>query len=349
MRQIEIASVCQIAAEYEEEVNKEYLTSIKKGLNKFYKFLLTSHLPNSCILMGYVRAILSMLKTNGVLGNKSLLMIEPQEFEDVEKNSFFALRDYDLNMKIEIGKTTRLFHEWITYYLHYSDIRRYIYPKYLDKLSIKTCVYCNAEFISTCHLKKYDELGNAIKKANGEYEMDSKGRFELDHYWPKSKHPFLSISFFNLHPSCSSCNLWKDDGDIPFNLFTNISNAPSLFLFSLKEDDVIEYVNKHQCECLKVYFESSVKNYELFHIEDVYESFKDEVEELFWKKISNGVSYLDMLKASLPNGLLSNQDLLHRFFYGYYKEPQDILKRPLTKMKQDIAIQLEKLAPKIKV
>ncbi|MBO5422756.1 MAG: hypothetical protein J6A06_03085 [Fibrobacteraceae bacterium] len=349
MLQIEIDSVRQIAAEYEKEVNTGYLTSIKKGLNKLYNFLLTSHLPNSCILMGYVRSILGMLEPKGVFGKKSLLMLEPQEFKNVEKKSFFALRDYDLNMKIKIGETTRLFHEWITYYLHYSDIRRYIYPKYLDKLSIKTCVYCNAEFISTCHLKKYDKLGNAIKKANGEYEMDGKGRFELDHYWPKSKHPFLSISFFNLHPSCSSCNLWKEDGDIPFNLFTNINNAPSLFSFFLKEEDVIEYVNTHQRECLKMHFASKIKNYECFHVEEVYDSFKDEVEELFWKKVSNGVSYLDLLRKSLPKDLVIDPDLLHRFFYGYYRDPKDILKRPLTKMKQDIAIQLEKLAPKIEV
>ena len=93
----------------------------------------------------------------------------------------------------------------------------------------------------------------------------------------------------------------------------------------------------------------TVKNYDVFHIEEVYEPFKYEVEEMFWKKVSNGVSYLDMLKKSLPNDLMVDNDFLYRFLYGYYRDPRDILKRPLTKMKQDIAIQLEKLAPKIKV
>jgi hypothetical protein len=299
--------------------------------------------------MGYVRSIQSMLEAKDNFLGKSLLIIEPQEFGVVEKKIFFKLRDYDLNTEIKIGESNRLFHEWITYYLHYSDIRRYVYPKYLEKLKINTCVYCNSEFISTSHLIKLDDYGNIIKDERNEAVIDNKGRFQLDHFWPKSKHPFLSITFFNLQPSCNFCNLWKSDADIPFNLFTNKKNLPSPFKFSVAEENIIDYVSSHQKEFLKLHFKSSVENYEKFHIEEVYESFKDEVEELFWKKVSNGISYLDMLKSSLPDALMVDQDLLFRFFYGYYKDPKDILKRPLTKMKQDIAIQLEKLASKIRV
>lgn len=350
MHQIEIDSIIrQIAVEYEKEVRAEYLTSIKKGMKKLYDFLLKSHLPNSCILMGYVRSIQSMLEAKDNFLGKTLLVIEPQEFGMVEKKIFFKLRDYDLNMEIKIGESNRLFHEWITYYLHYSDIRRYIYPKYLEKLKINTCVYCNSEFISTSHLVKQDKYGNVVKDEKNEVVIDNKGRFQLDHFWPKSKHPFLSISFFNLQPSCNFCNLWKSDDDIPFNLFTNESNVSSPFNFFLSEEDAINYAKTHQMDCLKIHFKTTVKNYDVFHIEEVYEPFKYEVEEMFWKKVSNGVSYLDMLKKSLPNDLMVDNDFLYRFLYGYYRDPRDILKRPLTKMKQDIAIQLEKFAPKIKV
>ena len=207
----------------------------------------------------------------------------------------------------------------------------------------------NSEFISTSHLVKQDKYGNIVKDEKNEVVIDNKGRFQLDHFWPKSKHPFLSISFFNLQPSCNFCNLWKSDDDIPFNLFTNESNVSSPFNFFLSEEDAINYAKTHQMECLKIHFKTTVKNYDVFHIEEVYEPFKYEVEEMFWKKVSNGVSYLDMLKKSLPNDLMVDNDFLHRFLYGYYRDPRDILKRPLTKMKQDIAIQLEKLAPKIKV
>lgn len=350
MQRIEIDStIRQFAIEYKKDVTNEYLSSIKKGLKKLCQFLQASQLTNKSVLIEYAQTILDMFETDDLYEKKSLLILEPQDFEDFECRNSLALSDSDLNTEIKIGKTTRLFHEWITYYLHYSDIRRYIYPKFLEKLKINTCVYCNSEFISTSHLIKQDENGNVIKDEKNEVVKDNKGRFQLDHFWPKSKHPFLSISFFNLQPSCNFCNLWKSDDDIPFNLFTNESNVPSPFNFFLSEEDAINYAKMHHLDCLKIHFKTTIENYEVFHIEEVYEPFKYEVEEMFWKKVSNGVSYLDMLKKSLPNDLMIDNDFLYRLFYGYYRDPRDILKRPLTKMKQDIAIQLEKLASKIKV
>jgi hypothetical protein len=29
---------------------------------------------------------------------------------------------------------------------------------------------------------------------------------EIDHFYPKDKYPFLAVSFFNLIPSCLTCN-----------------------------------------------------------------------------------------------------------------------------------------------
>ncbi|TCL67476.1 hypothetical protein EV196_10232 [Mariniflexile fucanivorans] len=29
---------------------------------------------------------------------------------------------------------------------------------------------------------------------------------ELDHYYPKSLYPYFGVSFYNLIPSCQSCN-----------------------------------------------------------------------------------------------------------------------------------------------
>lgn len=52
-----------------------------------------------------------------------------------------------------------------------------------------TCPYCNAAHVTIVESKK--------RKIN---------LYELDHFYPKAKYPFLALSFFNHIPSCSDCN-----------------------------------------------------------------------------------------------------------------------------------------------
>lgn len=40
-------------------------------------------------------------------------------------------------------------------------------------------------------------------------EKDNKVYCQLDHFLPKSRYPYLSISLYNLIPVCSNCNLTK--------------------------------------------------------------------------------------------------------------------------------------------
>jgi hypothetical protein len=54
----------------------------------------------------------------------------------------------------------------------------------------KHCTYCNLD--TTVNIKLLDGSSKAL--------------FDLDHYFPKVKYPYLSISFFNLIPACSNCN-----------------------------------------------------------------------------------------------------------------------------------------------
>lgn len=64
-----------------------------------------------------------------------------------------------------------------------------------EMLNISICPYCNRQYIYTA------------KKENEEWVA----RPQLDHFYIKSKYPFLSCSFFNLIPSCGLCNGGKND------------------------------------------------------------------------------------------------------------------------------------------
>ena len=69
------------------------------------------------------------------------------------------------------------------------------YSKYfLDLIGIDTCVYCNRNY--TINLTK------------------THARAELDHWFPKTDFPLLALSFYNLIPSCATCNSIKSNANL---------------------------------------------------------------------------------------------------------------------------------------
>ena len=64
---------------------------------------------------------------------------------------------------------------------------------FLKGLNISVCPYCNADTVFASIV---------LKKGKGAIPI----RSALDHYYPKSKYPFLAISLYNLVPSCDRCN-----------------------------------------------------------------------------------------------------------------------------------------------
>lgn len=60
------------------------------------------------------------------------------------------------------------------------------------QLEVRVCPYCNRMYTTTL-------LG------------ENKIRPDFDHFYPKSKYPYLAVNLFNLIPSCSICNKRKSD------------------------------------------------------------------------------------------------------------------------------------------
>lgn len=68
------------------------------------------------------------------------------------------------------------------------------------KKYIRICPYCNAETIYSYKVK--DGEG---RNRNGRRRLKFR-KSSFDHYFPKSRYPFLSISLYNLIPACTRCN-----------------------------------------------------------------------------------------------------------------------------------------------
>ena len=59
----------------------------------------------------------------------------------------------------------------------------------LAAMHVNVCPYCNRSYIT-----RY------------EYKQSDKSTADIDHFYSKSRFPFLSLSLYNLVPSCQICN-----------------------------------------------------------------------------------------------------------------------------------------------
>jgi hypothetical protein len=208
---------------------------------------------------------------------------------------------------------------------------------FTDSINLKSCTTCNTQYI----LKT-----NQVKKV--------KLLFHLDHYFPQSVYPYLSLSYYNLIPCCASCNMSKSNK--PFSLKQNIHpyiesfheiakfniDKPSLLDFLIdpnKNEDRINY----QVDLRAKYFgnniyETKLKNYlREFRINEQYVQFKDVAAETYLKSKYYEKARRKELKLFFEgSGININDELIKRFILGNYHQNKDLLKRPLAKFMKDI-------------
>jgi len=234
-----------------------------------------------------------------------------------------------MNKRIEFGEEKHEFNEWIVSLMRYDDVCSRIIP-YLEKLNIRTCVYCNAQYAATARIER---------PRSTKYEAF----YELDHFYPKSLYPFLCTNFYNLQPCCGSCNKHKLDNPSLFNLYTNDATEDrNPFLFSVPKECVVgKYLVSNEIKDIDIHFNAPgnktlLENHEKnFHITALYAAFKDVAAEIIWKRKAWDESYIKMLSGQYE-GLSIPENIQKRIVFGFYTETEEIHLRPLTKLQQDL-------------
>ena len=254
-------------------IAKSFKDFLENGLGGKYKAPKThlGELANNSLLnpqqKQYVQLIISEWD--------NLIVLEPpfdvtiQKFESIFATDKIATEELGNNPKSPI-----LLYKEIVKAMRYDYVQEKVYPKIIDQLGIKTCVYCNAQY--------------AFSYDNGK---DSFQNYEIDHWMPKSKYPYLCTSFFNLQPSCPKCNKSKSSKDdiLPFCLYTHDGSKLNPFDFSILHLSCAQYLATHDRDMLRIIFSSKEPGLKdnmdtLFHISTQYQAHKDVVEELIWKK-----------------------------------------------------------------
>lgn len=217
--------------------------------------------------------------------------------------------------------------------LGYKGLRTSFYPKYFKEIGIKACVYCNSQLTIS-----------AIKDSKKGYSA----KFDVDHYHSKDDYPFLSISLFNLYPACASCNRLKSRNPIEFELYSDdVSKLKkSSYKFKLDSNAKAKYLttkdsNDIEFSFIEPSYVLGVRKFnEVFHIQGIYQSQVDLIEELIIKSQIYNSSYLKTLQDNFSK-LNLHPELFKRTLVGNYTEDKDIHKRPMSKLVMDIAKELE--------
>jgi 5-methylcytosine-specific restriction endonuclease McrA len=332
MRSILISShIIQLSEDYRNNLFKNRNANFNKPINSDgvsgILIDLEDYLRVDCILplyADYVQTIIEKYST--------IITLQPNNFQKFN-DDYFSLTQIDLTTKVipPVGNTRferKQLYELIVDAMRYDAVRDKEYLTYVKKIGIKTCIYCNAQFSVTTE-------GN---------NQSLSGKYELDHFYPKSKYPFLSTSFFNLLLCCSHCNKTKANRIPLFNLYATDYKFIEPFFFSLDKRSILRYLLTQNEEELVILFncldlELKTDHENLFNISEIYSQHKDIVEEIIWKSKIYNKSYKDSLSDSFSK-LFPKTSNFNRFILGNYDNPREIHKRPLSKLIQDIARQL---------
>lgn len=208
-----------------------------------------------------------------------------------------------------------------------KSIKTYSAYSLAKALGVNVCPYCNRNYTFTI---KTDKVS---------------ARPQFDHFYDKATYPILALSFYNLIPSCATCNATMK-GTKPFSLATHAH--PYVEGFGEKARFVLHVKESSFCRELKgfdIEFKSSdakvQNNINDFGLEELYENHKDIVLELIQKSVMYNESYLDELMQNYEGSLFKNREDLLRLVFGGYIADEDLGKRPLSKLTKDILEQLD--------
>ena len=212
----------------------------------------------------------------------------------------------------------------------YKTYRKDVLITLAKWLNVKSCPYCNSQY--TLFIDK---------RVNGQYPKGV-AKFQFDHFFNKSDAPFLSMSLYNLIPSCAACNLAKHAGDMLVELNPYVTDIASLFAFRAK-DPIRLWQGDRTIDATQIKLVATSRNNsrlvdelnKALFLDKQYGRFADVAQEVFDK------AYLYPYYSNLDNfSMLTankfDEEYFRQLWLGNYIAHGDIEKRPLAKFMQDM-------------
>lgn len=215
------------------------------------------------------------------------------------------------------------------------------------KLGVWTCPYCNSHYLEP-----------RINYKSGRIHPG----MQIDHFYPKEKYGILSMSLFNLVPSCSYCNHEKGSSALKASVYNKDAHAyDTVFRFELSPSDNVDFlmdkkvslylqVNRHEGTALQNAQDVLSDACEVLHLAQRRGTELDRV------KYNHGLAVVEELVEIARNNPFEQRLLIGEFgfpektsklewyqkvFGKWYEEAKiDFLKSSYSKLKADILSQL---------
>lgn len=190
----------------------------------------------------------------------------------------------------------------------------------VEELGIKTCPYCNRQFIYS-------------------FEANRQERPELDHFYPKATYPMFCLSFYNLIPACHSCNHVKLEDEIGVNPYrkalkskfmvvdTDGNKVSRSKMYKLTEKEIRLKLDGTNAE--------ERRNVIVLGLEDVYSKHGNYVKEL----IDKSMAYDSHARRALVDsfqGAGYHPRQVYDFVWGRHLSDAEYEDRPLSKLTKDM-------------
>lgn len=272
-----------------------------------------------------VKAIVDFLSTEGKLDDDRIKNILVGEVPYLEK----AMVKIGQIESIEIQK------EFERVYTNFSN--RKFGHQWAEKLGVTVCPYCNRSYIFTVE-----------KDAR-----NGKVRPQYDHFFPKSKYPYLAVSMYNLIPSCAVCNSGKSDKDSfkdqkvqYLNPYVEGYGTKTVLQITpkKKKDRIHSYVGLAEEYTVKPESAPDVDKdaakriqdtWDLLKLGPLYEKHSDYIRNILRAKQIYTEEYLNQLIKSFP-GAFDDMDDLRNVVYFNYLDEEKWGKRILAKLTHDL-------------
>ena len=208
---------------------------------------------------------------------------------------------------------------------HYDYYRKNKLVELAKKLNIKTCPYCNMHY--------------TLFAEEGENKTDSLAKFQFDHFYDKCKYPMLSMSLYNLIPSCAVCNQGKSTRKLSLSFHPYYSDICKQFRFEL-HDPIGSFCGEKIHNSInddlnsKTHNKSELDDFaKTFHLKSLYQRHGDIAQEVFDKAYEYPYYSNPNKFKWLKNG---SPEYIKRLWMGTYTDENEIEKRPMTKFIQDL-------------
>ncbi len=207
-----------------------------------------------------------------------------------------------------------------------------------NALGVNVCPYCNRQYTFTLD-KTFTGKGT---------------RPHFDHFYDQARYPFLSLSFYNLIPSCYICNSTlkgSEKFDIDTHLHPYKEGFDEKVKFTIKPSTV-SFVNglpssfkiRYKVDRTKISTNSDIKRIlrssNSFRIIPLYNKHIDYVAEIIQKSIAYNEDYYTTLFNDFQGNLFNTIDDVKKMVLSNYISEEELGKRVLAKLTKDIAEEL---------